>query len=112
MYKRQVSTPCKEYAVIDGGSKTFPTDSLIQCPPYYYQGYAITPDNEDLRLERMNEEHGILVSQKGDTGLKVGDIIELLPIHICTAINLQNTVYILENGTLVQQQVEARGALT
>ena len=110
-YATVVSTPRDDYAVIDGGSKTFPMDIPLNTAPYYYPSYAIVEGNEDLQLLRMNEEHGILTSRKGYTGLKVGQKIKLIPIHICPAINMQNQVYILDNGALYEQKVDARGML-
>ncbi|GHV17107.1 alanine racemase [Spirochaetia bacterium] len=115
-----VSCPDKEYAIIDGGTKCFPTDQILNAEPFYYTGYArvegATPSvsglyPERLRLDRMNEEHGIIRSVTGKTGLTVGQILTLIPIHVCTAINMQNTVYLLENGTLRREPVEARGML-
>ena len=111
IYATVVSTPCREYAVIDGGTKTFPMDILLDTPPYYYPGYALIAGNDDLQLRRMNEEHGIITSKKGDTGLKVGDKVELIPIHVCTAINMQNKVYLYDGETLRQEVVAARGML-
>ncbi len=106
-----VSTPHKHYAVLDGGSKTFPTDIPLNTPPFFYTGYAIVEGREDLRLSRMNEEHGIVLSTTGETGLRVGEMLTLRPIHVCTAINMQNTVYLLEGGKLRSQKVDARGML-
>lgn len=106
-----VSTPEPNLAVLDGGTKTFPTDIPINTPPFFYTGYAKVEGNEHLRLVRMNEEHGIITSVTGETGLKVGQILTLIPIHVCTAINMQNSVYLLENGQLHRQFVEARGML-
>ena len=111
IYATVVSTPAKEYAIIDGGSKTFPTDSLLNYPPYYYSGYGIVENNDDLQLNRLSEEHGIITSKKGDTGLKVGDVLSLIPIHICPAINLQNQIYVDEGECLIQKEVAARGML-
>ncbi len=111
-YATVVSVPCKEYAVIDGGTKTFPMDILLDCGPYHYPGYALVEGNEDLQLRRMNEEHGILTSRKGDTGLKVGDKVVLVPIHVCTAINMQNSVYVDYGEHLEKETVKARGMLT
>ena len=110
-YVTVVSTPCDEYAVIDGGTKTFPMDIPLDAPPYHYPGYAIVEGREDLTLRRMNEEHGMLVSKTGRTGLKVGQKLRLIPIHICTAVNLQNQVYLLQDGELILQKVDARGML-
>ena len=110
-YASVVSTPSPELAVIDGGTKTFPTDVAIKTAPAYYPGYAVVVGNDDLVLDRMYEEHGVLTSLSGDTGLKVGDKIALLPIHVCTAVNLHNSVYLLEDGQLRIQKVDARGML-
>jgi len=106
-----VSTPTEEYAVIDGGTKTFPTDVPILTPPMNYPGYAVVEGRPDLRLTRLNEEHGMIISTQGKTGLAVGQKIALLPIHVCTAVNMQNQVYLLENGVLRMQKVDARGML-
>ena len=111
IYATVVSTPRADYAVIDGGTKTFPCDIPIGVPPYYFPGYAVVEGMKHLHLARMNEEHGILVADNGETGLHVGQVISLLPIHICTALNMQNEIYLLENGVVRKQRVEARGML-
>ena len=111
LYATVVSTPTEQYAVLDGGTKTFPMDVPIQTPPMNYPGYAAVEGRDDLHLSRMNEEHGMLVSDLGKTGLRVGQKIALLPIHVCTALNLQNEVYLLENGKLRKERVAARGML-
>lgn len=108
-YATVVSTPSKSYAVIDGGSKTFPMDTPLDMPPFYFSGYGVVEGREDLQLRRMNEEHGMLTSATGETRLRVGDVIALLPNHVCTAVNMQNVVYIYDGKTMVQKQVEARG---
>lgn len=110
-YATVVSTPCDEYAVLNGGTKTFPADVPLNVPPYYYPGYAVVEGSDDLTLARMNEEHGMLVSKKGKTGLRVGQKICLTPIHVCTAVNQFNKVYLYENGELTEQTVDARGML-
>ena len=116
MYATVVSTPAPHYAVLDGGTKTFPMDIPLDTPPYFYPGYAIpmgkdgNPD-ENLQLRRMNEEHGILTAKNGVTGLRVGQVLELLPIHICTAVNLQNHVFVGNEDGLRAMDVAARGML-
>jgi D-serine deaminase-like pyridoxal phosphate-dependent protein len=106
-----VSCPRPEYAVIDGGTKCFPTDIALNSPPFYYTGYAAVEGMDHLRLDRMNEEHGIVRSINGKTGLEVGQVLSLIPIHVCTAINMQNQVYLLEKGKLRRETVAARGML-
>lgn len=116
IYATVVSTPRNDYAVIDGGTKTFPMDILLDSEPYRYPGYAIVMNNDgsvnnNLQLRRMNEEHGMISAINGQTGLHVGDILELVPIHVCTAINMQNNVWLSENGELCLHKVDARGML-
>lgn len=111
LYATVVSVPCDEYAVIDGGTKTFPMDILLDQPPYYYNSYAMVQGREDLELRRMNEEHGILVSTSGKVNLEVGQVLELMPIHVCTAINMQNNVYIYDGEILRKEKVAGRGML-
>ena len=110
-YATVVSTNHREYAVIDGGTKCFPTDVVPMVPPFFYPGYALVEGNPDLHLSRMNEEHGIITSDRGDTGLYVGQVISLIPNHVCTAVNMQNEVYLLEDGRLRREKVAARGML-
>lgn len=104
-----VSTPCDEYAVIDGGTKVFPTDIELNLPPYHYEGYAKVVGNDDLLLKRVNEEHGMLYSKAGKTGLAVGQKLLLYPGHVCTTINLRSEVYLLEEDMLRRVKVDARG---
>ena len=111
IYATVVSTPYPSYAVIDGGTKTFPTDVPLEQPPYYYPGYALIEGRPDLRLVRLNEEHGIIESRTGQTGLRVGQVMKLIPIHICTAINMQNSVYEHSGKRLRKIPVDARGML-
>lgn len=104
-----VSASHDSYAVIDGGSKTFPSDIALNSPPFYYKGYAAVEGRPDLLLSRMNEEHGILTAAGGKTELKVGDKLLLVPIHVCTAVNMHNYVYLLEDGNIEKKKVDARG---
>lgn len=105
-----VSVPSPDHAVIDGGSKTFPTDLALNQPPLHLHSYGYVVGREDLRLDRLSEEHGMLrTTDGGPTGLQIGDLLELIPTHICPAINLQNHIYIEEDGILRKLPVEARG---
>ena len=110
-YATVVSCQHQDYAVIDGGTKCFPTDVVPGQPPFYYPGYGVVEGDDNLRLSRMNEEHGIITALSGETGLQVGQVLSLIPIHVCTAVNMQNFVYLLKDGCLRKQKVDARGML-
>ena len=66
---------------------------------------------ENLTLRRMSEEHGIVTAKNGETGLKVGQLVELVPVHVCPAVNLQNHIFLYERGELSSLAVAARGML-
>jgi D-serine deaminase-like pyridoxal phosphate-dependent protein len=110
-YVTVVSTPGPDYAIIDGGSRTFPMDISLGTPPHYYTSYAMVDGRDDLRLTRLYEEQGILSCPGGTTGLRTGQVLRMIPIHICPAVNLQNEVYLYERGSLYRQTVDARGML-
>ncbi len=111
IYATVVSVPDKSYAIIDGGTKTFPMDVSLNTEPLNFEGYAVAVGREDLLLVRMNEEHGILTSKNGDVNLKVGEVLEFIPLHVCTAVNMQNFVYVFDGQKLYTEEVKARGAL-
>jgi D-serine deaminase-like pyridoxal phosphate-dependent protein len=106
-----VSTPEDGYAIVDGGSKTYGTDFQINSAPFYYEGYGYVADNPDLILSRVNEEHGIITSKSGCTGLKVGQKICITPVHICSTVNLHNYVWLMDGEQLRKVVVDARGML-
>ena len=53
----------------------------------------------------------MLTSTRGPTGLQVGQVVTLVPVHVCTGINLQNSVYIDFGGSIRPMPVAARGML-
>lgn len=110
-YATVVSTPTPAYAILDMGAKMLGGDVILNQPPFYYKGYAYAPDHPHLLVNRMYEEHGIISSENGETGLAVGQIIRLIPTHICTAVNLQNYIYGISQGNLRKLPVDARGML-
>jgi D-serine deaminase-like pyridoxal phosphate-dependent protein len=107
-----ISTPSPDLAIIDGGSKTFAADAKMGAVPFYLEGYGRILGYEGLILERLTEEHGMIVSGSGETGLEIGQRLCIIPNHICTTINLHDHVYFLEvDGSLRRVKVAARGKL-
>jgi D-serine deaminase-like pyridoxal phosphate-dependent protein len=100
-----VSTPAANRAVIDAGSKALAADSRLSL----LRGYGIVPGREDLVLERMSEEHGMLVATNGRTRLRIGDRLLVIPAHCCTTVNLHPAVLMVESGRAWWEPVAARG---
>ena len=101
----------QDYVVVDGGCKTFPTDPLLDVAPYFFESYAWFPQHPELRIRRLTEEHGMVTAEGPMPELKVGDMLEAIPVHICPAVNLQNQIYVADSGVLRTEQVVGRGKL-
>jgi D-serine deaminase-like pyridoxal phosphate-dependent protein len=57
----------------------------------------------------MSEEHGVLQLADG-VDLPIGTRIALRPIHVCTTVNLSDTLYLQgADGDCTSIQVVARG---
>ena len=82
-----VSRPAPDRLVLDAGSKTLtPThDERF--------GYGLVPSYPDLHIVRLSEEHGICEVSKTNP-LKVGDRIEIMPVHICVIMNMCRETYL------------------
>jgi D-serine deaminase-like pyridoxal phosphate-dependent protein len=104
-----VSRPSEDLAVIDGGSKTFATDVAPDTKPLNLEGFGHVVECPDARLERLTEEHGMLaVNAYHD--LKVGNTLHIIPNHICSTVNLHDTVYMVDGNYAVEElSVSARG---
>ncbi|WP_053374279.1 alanine racemase [Paenibacillus sp. FJAT-27812] len=106
-----VSRPSPNLIIVDGGSKTFATDVQPGHAPLNLKGFGHVIGDADAVLERMNEEHG-MIHVLPESPYKVGDIIRIIPNHICSTVNLHNFVYIKEEtGVLRKTSVAARGML-
>lgn len=108
-----VSRPAADLAVIDGGSKTFATDVQPNTEPLRLQGFGHVIGLEDAVLERLTEEHGMLRlgTAAQAARLTIGDVLHIVPNHICSTINLHNRVYFRQENGYEERPVLARGML-
>jgi D-serine deaminase-like pyridoxal phosphate-dependent protein len=104
-----VSRPTRDLAVIDGGSKTFATDVQPGGQPLNLVGFGEVIGHPEAILERLTEEHG-MISLNGESDLQVGDIVRIIPNHICSTVNLHEALYLTDlDGTVEEMPVAARG---
>lgn len=98
-----VSIPSNDRLIIDAGSKTLSQDVNR------YGGFGLIKNHENLTISRLSEEHGI-IEVEGETDLRVGDIIEIIPNHVCPLINLTDEIYGFRGGDLERIiPIEGRG---
>lgn len=100
-----VSRPAPDRAILDSGSKTLTMDPSASHPGH---GYIIGHPN--AHIVRLSEEHGIVSLPPGEEGFRVGDRVEIIPNHVCPAVNLQDELFIVRDGQLIDTwKIAARG---
>lgn len=105
-----VSRPSEDLMIIDGGSKTFATDVGPNSEPLFLKGFGHIIEAPHAVLERLSEEHGMVKINKEDP-FKVGDIVHVIPNHICSTVNLHEKVFLINDGQFEEKIVYARGKL-
>lgn len=74
-------------AVIDAGNKTLTLTRTDQ------HGHGRLRHRPRSVFRTLSEEHGVLDLDAVDEDLRIGDRVEVLPIHICAWMDLQREVY-------------------
>lgn len=101
-----VSHPTSDRAVVDAGSKSLAMD------PHRDGGHGWVVGRPDLRVDRLSEEHGVLTMPPG-TPIQVGDRLEIIPNHVCPAVNLFDQMWGVRAGQVVGPiPIEGRGKNT
>jgi D-serine deaminase-like pyridoxal phosphate-dependent protein len=103
-----VARPSAERFVIDGGTKAFTADGV---DGVRFPGRGVVVGRPDLRLDLMTEEHGI-GHIEGEEHLSIGDHLEVIPLHVCSTVNMFDVAYGVR-GDQVDHEVAiaARGKL-
>lgn len=108
-----VVSKSRDRLVIDGGSKTFSTDNPPDKPPLNLEGFGRILNDDRLVLSRFTEEHGMITISKHAKDWQVGDQLMIVPNHICTTINLHDTLTFVKDGQMVRTvRIDARGCVT
>ncbi|MBY9078216.1 alanine racemase [Paenibacillus sp. HN-1] len=102
-----ISRPAPDRAVIDGGTKVFTMDgedSVIGT------GRGFVVGHPDIKVAWFNEEHGVLTLPPSEQGLKVGDKLEIIPVHCCAVVNMLDELNIVQDGQVKDTwTIAARG---
>lgn len=84
-------------AVIDAGNKTLTLTRTEQ------HGFGRLRNRPSSVFTRLSEEHGVLALAPEDEDLRIGDRVEVLPIHVCAWMDLQREVYATSRGRIVER---------
>lgn len=115
---RAVSRPAADRIIFDCGSKTLTNDMARGRGNTSGHGAVLqaleadTPDDA-LLIERLSEEHATVRVVAGESSLKPGDLVRVIPNHSCVVSNLVDTIWIVDGDAVVDQlEVSARGLIT
>lgn len=101
-----VDRPAPGIALIDAGRKVFSADKTKDLVS------AIAADGREIRAVKLSEEHGVLEGADVEA-LKIGDRIRFITAHVCTGINLTDSVTVVEGDQIVDTwKVDARGKVS
>ena len=104
-----VSTAVAGRAMIDAGSKTLSSDLLGSGPK---TGYGYVAEAPDVRLFKLNEEHGHLDITGSSHQFHVGEVLTVIPNHVCTCVNMHDEVFLVRGEEVVGSwRVAARGKI-
>jgi D-serine deaminase-like pyridoxal phosphate-dependent protein len=104
-----VSTAVPGRAIIDAGSKALSSDLLGSGSR---EGYGYVVEAQDAKLIKLNEEHGYLDIRGSTHRFRVGEVLTVIPNHVCTCVNMHDEVFVLRNEEWVGTwRVAARGKI-
>jgi D-serine deaminase-like pyridoxal phosphate-dependent protein len=82
--------------VLDSGNKTLTMTSTEQ------HGFGMIKNRPLSTFVRLSEEHGVARLRADDDELRVGDRVQVLPIHICVCVDLQQQAYGVTQGQITE----------
>ncbi len=100
-----VSTAVPGRAVVDAGSKALSKELHDTAGV----GYAALAGRPEVRVVALSEEHGVLDIAGTDWRPRVGELVRLLPNHVCVSVNLQDRVIAHEGEHWETWPIEGRG---
>jgi D-serine deaminase-like pyridoxal phosphate-dependent protein len=104
-----ISTAVPGRAIIDAGSKTFCSDLLSSGSK---NGYGLILESPDVPIIKLNEEHGFLDVTQSSKNFRVGEVLTVIPNHVCVCVNMHDTVVTLRQEKVVGSwRVAARGKI-
>lgn len=107
VYATVVSRAAPERGILNSGSKTLTAD-----PGGGLDGYGLILEYPQARIAGFAEEHGFLDLARTNERPKVGDVVRVIPNHVCVVVNMVDRLIAVRGDEVVDVlQVAARGKL-
>ena len=100
-----VSAAVGGQVVIDAGAKTLTKDVAT-----YLRGHGVLPAYPGAIIERVSDYHGVVSSPDGGPLPAIGEVVAVVPNHVCPVVDLRDTFVATRGGVVVGTwPVDARG---
>jgi D-serine deaminase-like pyridoxal phosphate-dependent protein len=91
--------------VLDAGAKALTKDRAE-----FLAGFGAIVGYPDLVIERVNDYHGVVAVPPGAARPRRGDVVAIIPNHICPVVDLVDSVVaVAADGSIEEWPVDARG---
>jgi D-serine deaminase-like pyridoxal phosphate-dependent protein len=102
-----VSRAGPQRGIVDAGSKTLTSDTGG------LEGHGLILEHPEAKIARFAEEHGFLDLTKCNDRPKVGDVVRIVPNHVCVVINMVDRLVATRGDEIVGEiPVAARGKIS
>jgi D-serine deaminase-like pyridoxal phosphate-dependent protein len=102
-----VSRAAPERGILDAGSKTLTWDSGG------LDGYGLILEHPQAKIARFSEEHGFLDLTACNDRPGVGDVVRIVPNHVCVVVNMVDRLIATRGEEMVGEiPVAARGRIS
>ena len=101
-----VSRAGVDRGIIDAGSKTLTTDQGG------LDGFGLIIEHPKAVLHKFSEEHGFLDLSQCHEKVEIGDVVRVIPNHVCAVVNMFDQLVGIRDAQVVCViDVSARGKL-
>ncbi len=108
VYATVVSRAAPERGILDAGSKTLTADAGGGL-----DGYGLILEHPQARIHKFAEEHGFLDLAACNERPEIGDIVRIIPNHVCVVCNMVDRYVAVRGQTIIGEiPVAARGRLS
>ena len=102
-----VSRAGPERGIVDAGSKTLTSDTGG------LEGHGLILEHPEAKIAKFAEEHGFLDLTKCNDRPKVGDVVRIVPNHVCVVVNMVDRLVATRGDEIVGElPVAARGKIS
>ncbi|MCL2582033.1 MAG: alanine racemase [Streptosporangiales bacterium] len=91
---RVVSAPRPGEAVLDCGSKALTSDRAG-----WLEGHGLFLEAPEATIAWLSEEHAV-VRGLAESSLSVGDLVRVVPNHVCPVVNLTGSLLVVRDGAV------------